>query len=91
MKTCLINKGPAVLHAEYKWFSKHEPPVIRGQYVEVIKLISRGLGNIINDTLVEDTANEFQKDLHQRNSAFTRRKNIEETIVKKLQLILMKS
>ena len=78
MKIGLINKGPAALHAECKRFGKHEPPVIRGQCRQVIKLISRGLGNIINDALVEDTANEFQKDVHERNSAFTRPKNIEE-------------
>ena len=57
MKIGLINKGHAVSHAEYKRFGKHEPPVIRGQCRQVIKLISRGLGNITNDTLVEDTAN----------------------------------
>ena len=42
-----VSKGPAVLHNENKKYGLHEPPKIRGQHRKVIKLISRGLGNLM--------------------------------------------
>ena len=56
-----VDKGPAGLHKENKKHGKHEPPRMIGKCRKAIKLIARGLGNIANITLVDETASDFQK------------------------------
>ena len=68
-----MSKGPAALHNENKKYGLHEPPKIRGQHRKVIKLISRGLGNLINEVLLEETADEFEKEIRERTNSHTRK------------------
>ena len=56
-----MSKGPLASFNENKKHSHHKPPETRGQHRKVVKLTSRGLGNLINEVSLEETADEFQK------------------------------
>lgn len=73
VKIGIASKGPAALHHENKKYGLYQPPKIRGQYGKVIKLISRKLGNLIGEVLLEETADDFEKEIRERTNHHARK------------------
>ena len=69
-----IDKGPVALHKEHKTHGNREPPHTIGQCRKAIKLITRGLGNIVSNMLVDEKASDFQKQMEDRFNSHKRKR-----------------